>query len=214
LASTGILLIVLSVLIAIIGDVRQRQQTTNSQQTFQKTAQTTLGCTDYDTLLSTNYNQQLELGYATLSQITTRVPGQNQALLNYEYNAIASEAYSLYTGSLSASSCTPSEAQPTLITPASPPDYTFDPTKLDPNIPLSCNITVATQYIDTFAKQYIRNMQNEQTSLTNFVSSFQPAPTSMNLRLTQGSTSVQAGFNNTSKNLVQVFSVDVGNVGC
>lgn len=214
LATTGLLLITLSLLIALIGDLRGQQQAGNASRTFQKTAQTTLGCSDYDTLLSTNYNQQLELGFAVMSQITTRVPGQNQALLNYEYNAIANEAYSLYGGSSNTSNCTPSVSRPAALSPASPPDYTFDPNNRDPIIPLSCNYTVALQYVDSYAQQFIRNMQNEQTSLTGFVSNFQPQSTAINLKLKQGTTSIQANFNTISRNLVQVFNTDVSAVGC
>lgn len=213
LAVTGIFLILFSVFIAIAGDVHQNRAS-YTPKTFQKTAQTTLGCVDYDTLLSTNFNQQLEVGYATISQMTTRVPGQNQALLNFEYNAIASEAYSLYTGSLSVNNCTPSVSAPAALSPANPPSYTFDPANLNPNVPLTCNLTVSLQYIDTFAQQYIRNIQNEQTTLTNFISNYYPSQTLLTLELRQGSTSIQASLFTISTGLLQAFNSSVDNVGC
>lgn len=213
IAITGIYAILFSVLIAVAADIHMHRiaDTPNS---FQKTAHTTLGCLDYDTILSANYNQQLEVGYATISQMTTRVPGQNQALLNFEYNTIASEAYSLYTSALSANNCTPSESAPAALSPALAPDYSFNPSNLDPDIPLTCNRTVALQYIDTYTQQYIRNMQNEQSTLTNFISNYYPQQSSLTLRLRQGATSIQASLSSISTGLIQTFNSSIGNVGC
>lgn len=213
IAVAGIYVILFSVLIAVVADMHQRQAT-DTPKSFQKTAQAALGCLDYDTVLSANYNQQLEVGYATLSQMTTRVPGQNQELLNYEYNTVASEAYSLYSGGLSTNNCTPSESVPAALSPASQPDFTFDPNNLDPNVSLSCNRTVAMQEIDTYAQQYIRNIQNEQKTLTNFISNYYPQQSSLTLKLQEGITSIQASLHTISTDQLQAFDASVGNLGC
>ena len=187
----------------------------DNQQLTQQTS-ASLSCQDYDTLFGTNYNQLLYMSYAVLSQMTTRIPGQNQSFLNFQYNAAANQAYELYTNAMNTKSCTPSISAPTALSPAAPPSGVTDPSALisGGTVPSACAYPVALQYLASYYQQYVVNMQNEQTTLVNFIDNLQPAPTSIGQRLQSGSISVQAQFYTNVKNLAQLFSTDVSNIGC
>jgi hypothetical protein len=216
----GICLVLFSVFVAAMSDTRQQSKATvinlqsSSRQTYQPTAQTVLSCADYDTLYGANYNQLLYSSFAFITQITNRVPGQNTAFLNFQYNAAANQAYGLYTSSMNNVTCKPSISAPMAVTPASPPNNTIDPTTLGTSIPTSCAYPLALQYLANYYQQYVVNMQNEQMNLTNFINKLLPSPTQITLQLQQGVGSVQAQFNNNVQNLSQLFSGDVGNIGC
>lgn len=221
-AAMGVFLLVFSAVVAVVSGshaptssaappiVRLESQTSAQQ------ISTSLSCQDYDTLFGTNYNQLLYMSYVTLSQMTNRVPGQNQSFLNFQYNAAANQAYGLYTSTMNSKNCTPSISAPTALSPAAPPAGVTDPSTLvgGSTIPTGCAYPVALQYMASYYQQYIVNMQNEQTTLTNFVDNLQPPPTSIGQRLQSGSISVQAQFYTNAKNLTQLFTTDVGNVGC
>lgn len=219
-AAVGIFLLVFSAVVAAVSSHAPSSSTPpivhlESQQSAQQTA-TSLSCQDYDTLFGTNYNQLLYMSYATLSQMTNRVPGQNQSFLNFQYNAAADQAYGLYGSTMNSKNCTPSISAPTALSPAAPPAGVTDPSTLvgGGTIPTGCAYPVAVQYLASYYQQYVVNMQNEQTTLVNFVNNLQPSPTSIGQRLQSGSISVQAQFYNNARNLTQLFSSDVSSIGC
>jgi hypothetical protein len=226
LAITGITFIMLSAVFGAGSPARQvhriqptvhlstttMQQTQSAQQAA--TASNVLSCPDYDTIYGANYIQLLDSSYTFMSQITTRLPGQNQALLNFQYNAAANQAYSLYTGSMKANTCNPSIAAPTPLSPASPPSTMIDPSSLGTSIPTACAYPLALQYVASYYQQFIQNMQNEQGNFTNFLNNLQPAPGVLSQPLMSGATSVQAQFHNNVQNLNSTFSADISNIGC
>lgn len=218
LALAGITAITLSTVFGLGGmssqpPARQLGGSVNTQ-SVQPAAATVLSCPDYDTLYGANYNNLLDVSYSFLSQITTRLPGQNQSFLNFQYNAAANQAYSLYTSAMKANSCNPSIAAPTALSPASPPSSTIDPSTLDPSIPKACAYPLALQYVASYYQQYIQNMQNEQTNLTNFINKLQPPAGTLDQHVMSGAASVQTQFYGNVKNLTTTFSSDTSNIGC
>lgn len=220
-AAVGTFLLLFSAVVAAISANHAPSGSTppvvhlESQQSAQQTSPS-LSCQDYDTLFGTNYNQLLYMSYATLSQMTNRVPGQNQSFLNFQYNAAANQAYGLYTSTMNSKNCTPSLSAPTALSPAAPPAGVTDPSTIvgGGTVPTGCAYPVALQYLASYYQQYVVNMQNEQTTLTNYVDNLQPPPNSIGPRLQSGSISVQAQFYNNAKSLTQLFSIDVSNIGC
>lgn len=189
---------------------------TSQPQSAQQTATNVLTCADYDTIYGANYNQLLDSSYTFMSQITTRLPGPNQntALLNFQYNAAAQQAYSLYTSVMQANSCKPSIPAPAPLSPASPPNSSIDPSTLDSSIPTACAYPLALQYVASYYQQYVTNMQNEQTNFTNFLNNLQPPPGVLSQSLMSGAASVQTAFHINVQNLNSTFSSDLSNIGC
>lgn len=220
-ATVGVAVVVFVFLAVSLNATRQRSNhvlipNIYNQQSFRRTAKTVLSCQDYDTLFGANYNQQLYTSYSVLSQMTNRVPGQNQSFLNFQYNAAANQAYELYTNSLNAKNCTPSIAAPTPLSPAAPPDNTLNPSLIISGgvVPGSCSYPLALQYLADYYQQYVHNMKNEQSNMVNFIDNLQPTPSSINLKLQQGAASVQVQYYNNTKDLVLLFSTDVTSIGC
>lgn len=223
LALTGITLILLSVVFGAANSPQQVHHTppvvqlsTSSQQQYQQTAASNvLSCQDYDTIYGANYNQLLDSSYTFMTQITQRLPGtDNTALLNFQYNAAANQAYGLYTSAMQANSCKPSIAAPTPLTPASPPSSAIDPSSLGSNVPTACAYPLALQYVASYYQQYVTNMQNEQNNFTNFLNNLQPPPGVLSQNLMSGAASVQTQFHHNAQNLNGTFSSDLSNIGC
>lgn len=222
LALTSITVILLSVVYGAANTPQQIHHTppvvhlsTGSQQTFQQTASNVLSCSDYDTIYGANYNQLLDSSFTFMSQITTRLPGaNNQALLNFQYNAAAAQAYNLYTSAMQANSCKPSIPAPAPLSPASPPSSNIDPSTLGTGVPLACAYPLALQEVASYYQQFITNMQNEQTNFTNFLNNLQPPPGVLSQNLMSGAASVQAQFHHNVQNLNSTFSADISSIGC
>lgn len=225
LALTGITVIMLSVVFGAANAPQQVHHTqpvvqlnTSSQQApqaYQQTASNVLSCSDYDTIYGANYNQLLDSSFTFMSQITTRLPGtDNTALLNFQYNAAAAQAYNLYTSAMQANSCKPSIAAPAPLSPASPPSSNIDPSTLDTSVPKACAYPLALQYVASYYQQFVTNMQNEQTNFTNFLNNLQPPPGVLSQPLMSGAASVQTQFHHNVQNLNSTYSTELSNIGC
>lgn len=229
LASIGVIVILLGTLSAGGMSTRNSSQTAggnlptvhlnsslSQDESVQQTAvsNNVLSCGDYNTIYGANYNQLLDSSFSFMTATTTRLPGQNQALLNFQYNAAAAQAYALYTGAIKAQNCTPSIAAPTPLTPASPPSSTIDPSTLGTDIPTVCAYPLALQMTASYYQQYVENMQNEMSNFTNFINNLEPNDGSISPRLQSGAISVQEQFHANVTNLNSTFSTELGNIGC
>jgi len=186
----------------------------DSQQEFKKTANTTLSCQDYETLYGANYYHQLYIGWTMLSRLVDVVPGQGQSFLNYQYNATANAAYSLYTGSLDRQTCTPAISAPNALSPSTPPANNFSPTGLSSTITTNCDVPLAAQYVGIYNQQYIRNIISEQAHIEQWVASQPSFPGGLTPALQQGAASIQSQLYTNTQNLIQMFNTDTGSVGC
>ena len=184
-------------------------------QTFQQTAQNVLTCSDYNTIYGANYNQLLDSSFSFMTATTTRLPGSdNSALLNFQYNAAAQSAFTMYSDAIKAENCQPSISAPTPLSPASPPSSTLDPTTLGTAIPTACAYPLALQISASYYQQYVQNMQNEMSNFTNFINNVNPPVGSITPKLQSGAISVQEQFHNNVTNLSSTFSTELGNIGC